>query len=121
MASDEFDNLALMCATFQQRPSTVARPLLEPDLPPGLASELDWYAFDVAAASRYLQLKAEAERAAQDDGVADYGEHMPGAYRGRAQGDDPAPVAGKKNGPVVEGADGSLFMRGTEVLPSQRR
>ncbi len=58
--SPEFNNLVLMCQTFGQRPSVVARELLGNEVPP-LVSARDWYVFDVTAAAQYHALIHHAQ------------------------------------------------------------
>jgi hypothetical protein len=113
VASDEFDNLVVMCATFPgQRPSQVARPLLEPDLAVK-PTELDWYAFDVACAARWQEMQS----ASVDGSPAVDTSGQSAIPRPQTPQAPPAPA---RNGPLVEEGGGAFRLIGDEIPPWQQ-
>lgn len=113
VASPEFDNLVVIAGTFHRLPSEIARPLL-PDLSPAQVSATDWYAFDVAAAHRWWQLRTPKDASKDTPKGTPRGEQMP-----RRRRPDRAETVRTTPDPDLPLELGGV-LRGTEIPPWQR-
>lgn len=91
---------------------------MERELPPGKVSLLDWYLFDVAAASHYQDIYNDAVEQGREGGTSGV-PRVPGAPQAPDSPRAPRIASHAPRDVVQHHADG-FAIRGTEIPPWER-